>query len=143
MRDKTVVCQQVAEGASDGFGDPDAGGDLDCRGAETVVGDPEAGSRRSEVAAVVAGTRDAESLSKAPGAGGELQNIARVVQGCTASAGHLLQAREGFESAKENTAGFAFRLTGNVEAIVVTVDEIDVSETRRAEKNGIPRGATC
>ncbi len=142
MRDEAVAPEEVAQGMSGGFGDANARGDLDGVGAKAIVGDPEAGSRRGEIAAIVASPGNAEGLSQAAGAGGELWEIARAVEGYAASAGHLFDSLDRLDGAKENTAGFAFRFTGNIEAIVITVDEIDVGKTGRAEENGIARGAT-
>jgi hypothetical protein len=75
-------------------------------------------------------------LSEAPGAGGEAAEIAGAAKGDFAGAGHLVDAGERLEGAKEDAAGFAIRLAGDVEAIVIAVDEVNVGVARRAEKNG-------
>lgn len=127
----------------DSFGDADARGDLDSTSsAEAIVGEPKTGGGRGEVAAIVAGASDGEGLSEAAGARGELWEIARVVNDYAASTGHLSDSLDRFDGAKKNTAGFAVRFAGNIEAIVVTINEIDVGETRRTEENGIARSAT-
>jgi len=49
---------------------------------------------------------------------------------------HFLCAEERFERAEEDRSGLAFRLTGNIQAVVIAVDEIDVGVAGWAEENG-------
>ena len=58
----------------------------------------------------------------------------------SASVGHLFDAKERFEGAKEYAAGFAFALAGDVQAVVIAVDEVNVGVAGRAEEHGIAGG---
>ena len=55
-----------------------------------------------------------------------------------AGLGHFLHAGERFEGAEQNASGTAFGLAGDIEAVVVAVDEVNVGVARRPEQN---RGA--
>jgi len=50
--------------------------------------------------------------------------------------GHFVDAGERLEGADQDGASFAFGLTGDIEAIVIAVDEVDVGVPGRSEKNG-------
>ena len=52
--------------------------------------------------------------------------------------GHLLDARYWLQGAKENASGNAVGQAGNIQAVVIAIDEIHVGVTGRAEENGIP-----
>ena len=75
-------------------------------------------------------------MSEASGAGGEAAEIAGAAEVNFAGSGHCVDAGERLEGAKEDAAGFAVWLAGDVEAIVIAVDEVDIGVARRAEKNG-------
>ena len=47
--------------------------------------------------------------------------------------GHGAHSGKWFESADEYATGFTVRLTGDVEAIMVTINKVNVSVTGRAE----------
>ena len=49
---------------------------------------------------------------------------------------HLFDAEEGFEGAEQDRSSLAFRLTGNVQAVVIAVDEIYIGVAGWAEENG-------
>lgn len=52
-----------------------------------------------------------------------------------ASLGHFCDSDKRFKSANENATGLAFRFAGDVEAIVIAVDEINVGEAGRSEED--------
>ena len=57
-----------------------------------------------------------------------------------ASLGHFFYAGERFEGAEQDASGAAFGFAGDVEAVVVAVDEIDVGVAGWAEEDGIAGG---
>jgi hypothetical protein len=75
-------------------------------------------------------------LSEAPGAGGKVAKIAWAAEGDFAGAGHFVDTGERLEGAKEDAARFAVGLAGDVETIVIAVDEVDIGVAGRSEKNG-------
>jgi hypothetical protein len=141
-RDKGVSREKVAKWIFGGLGDTDARSNEDLRRAKTVVADPQAGIWRSEIAAVVVRAGDVKGFGEASGAGREFQEVAWPVDVDSASFGHFFHAGEWFEGAEQDASSFAFRLAGDVEAVVISIDEIDISVAGRAEENGIAHGLT-
>ncbi len=82
-----------------------------------------------------------EGFGEASGAGGEFNEIAGSAHGDPAGAGHFFDARERFEGANQNAASLAFGFAGDVETVMIAVDEIHVSLTRRAEQDGVAGGS--
>ena len=81
------------------------------------------------------GAGDGEGLAEFAWAAGEF--CAGDV-GCElAVEGHFRQAEQGFERADEDGAGHAFRLAGDVDAVVHAVDEVDVGVAGFAEHDGV------
>ena len=56
---------------------------------------------------------------------------------------HLLDAGHRLQGAKQHAAGHAIRQAGNIQAVVIAIDEVHVGETGRTEENGIPRRLAC
>jgi len=137
-----VPSKEITQRLVHGFRDSDPRSQADAAGLKAIVANPQAAGGRGKVAAIVAGASDAESLRQAARATGKLQKVFGAMQGDPSSASHLLDALQRFQSAEENAASFAFRLAGNVEAVVISVDEVDVGMTRRAEQNGVALRAT-
>jgi hypothetical protein len=129
-----VTGEDESQGVVGGFGDADARGDLDTSCRKGVFADPQAGSGRGEIASIIADAGDAEGLSEASGAAGEARKIA------WAGHGDSVDAEERFKGAEKNTSGLAFALTGDIQAVVIAVDEINVSVAGRAEEDGVARG---
>jgi len=107
---------------------------------ETVVDDDEVGRGRAEVLGVVVGASDGESLGEASGAGGEeLCRFGRgernAPEGC-----HGFDTADGFEGAEENASCFSGGLATDVGAVMIAVDEVDVSVAGRSEKNRVAGG---
>ena len=107
-----------------------------------VVADPETAFVRSQVAIVVARTSDAEGFAEAAGAAGQLAEVLRTVKRNAAGASHFFDSRERFERTKEDASGFALGFAGNVQAVVVSVDEVDVGVARRPEEDGVAKSAS-
>src|ERR1700683_1155787 len=103
--------------------------------AKAFVSNPQAGGGGSKIAAVVADAGDAEGFGQASRAAGELAKVGEGLQCEVASPRHFLDAEERFEGAEQNRARLAFALAGNVQAVVVAVDEIDVGVAGRAEQD--------
>jgi len=121
-----------------GFADANAGSDLDPSRVEVVVANPQTGGGRGEIARIVAGAGDAEGLRQASGTAGEFGQILRAPEDGFSSVDHVCDAEEGFEGAEENGSGLALAFAGDVEAVVVAVDEINVGVAGRTEQD---RGA--
>src|SRR5258707_3894215 len=51
---------------------------------------------------------------------------------------HLLNARHRLQGPQEHASRDSVRKTGNIQAIVIAIDEVHISVTGRTEKNGIP-----
>ena len=79
-------------------------------------------------------------MGEASRATGESNEVARALESDPSGASHLLDAQQGFEGAEENRARFSFALTGNVKAVVVAVDEINVGVARRSKQDRGPGG---
>jgi hypothetical protein len=122
------------------FGDTDAGSDLDPPRAKAIFADPQAGGGRGEVESVVSRAGDGEGLGEAPGAAGKSRAMAGAGQRDSAGARHFFKTEEGFESAEKNRSRFAFAFTGDVEAIVIAVDKVNVGKAGRTEEDRI---ASC
>ena len=105
--------------------------------AEAVLANPQAGGRRGEIASVVASARDAKGLGEAAWTTGELGKMARDGEWDSSGACHFFDAEERIEGAEKNGTCFAFALTGHVQAVVVTVDKINVGIAGRSEQNGV------
>jgi hypothetical protein len=56
-------------------------------------------------------------------------------------AGHFFDSRERLHRTEENASGFSFGLAGYVEAVMISVNEVDVGVTGRAEQNSVAQGA--
>jgi len=57
----------------------------------------------------------------------------RGVERDAAGFGHFIDSGERFEGAYQHGAGFTFRFAGNVEAIVIAIDEINVGVAGRSK----------
>ena len=53
---------------------------------------------------------------------------------------HCLQPGERFERAEQDASGAAFTLAGDIQAIVISVNEIDVGVPRWTEQDGVAQG---
>jgi hypothetical protein len=59
------------------------------------------------------------------------------VGGKAAKSGHCVEAFDWIERTDEYSAWFSFQMTGDVEAVVHAVDEVDVCVSRWAEEDGV------
>lgn len=135
-----IPSKEIAQGLISGFTDADAAGDFYGWSCKAVLAEPETGMRGGKVAAVVAEAGDAKCLSEASWAGGKADEITRGADFEVSGASHLFYALKGFKGTEENAPSFAFGLTGDIQAIVVAVDEIDVSMAGRSEEDGVTSG---
>ncbi len=117
--------------------DADAGAGQDASRTEIVRGKPQAGFAGDQIASVVAGTSDAECLCEATGAAGEITKIAGMVDGELPGGRHGGDSGERFKGAEKNASGLALGLAGNIQAVMIAVDEIHVSVPGRSEDHGI------
>ena len=59
-----------------------------------------------------------------------------------AEASHVGESDKGFEGAEEDASGLTIAEAGDVEAEVISVDEVDVDVAGRSEKDGVTKGAS-
>ena len=105
-----------------------------------VVSDPKAAGGIGEVAGVVASAGDAEGFGEASGTAGEFRQIARVADFEVTGLGHLFDSAKRFQGAEEDASGATFGLAGDVEAVVIAVNEVDVGMAGSAEEDGVAQG---
>src|SRR5271167_887145 len=74
--DEGISRENIAQGPVNCLADADARRSLNVLRPKAIVSDPQAGIRRGEVAAVVAGARYAEGFGQAPRAAGKANQIA-------------------------------------------------------------------
>ena len=141
--DEPIASQEEPQRLVSGLADADPRSDLNVGGLKSIVSNPQAGSRRSEIASVIAGAGDAEGFSQAAWAAGQPNKIARALQHDASCMRHFLDPLKRFERAEKNGTGFAFALARHVEAIVIAVDEINVGVAGRAEQDRIAGGVAC
>ena len=156
---KGFPSMKISQGFVGGFGDADAGCGADHWGARRVLAeffsdlfadpfsDPEAAGGGREIASVVASAGDGEGFGQASGAAGEFEQVFIVglfglIDLEASGFGHFFQAGERFEGAEEDAAGDAVGFAGDVEAVVSSVDEVDIGVAGRAEENGVAEGAS-
>ena len=132
-----VPREDESQGLVGCFGYADAGSDLDPSRAKAVFADPQAGGGRGEVESVVLSAGDGEGLGEAPGAAGKSREMAGAGQRDPAGARHFFKTQEGFKGAEKNGPRFAFSFTGDVEAIVIAVDKVNVGKAGRTEEDRI------
>jgi hypothetical protein len=110
---------------------------------ERVFADPNAGRAGSQVDAIIAGSGDTKGFGEASGPAGKSGEVAGADEHDLSSAGHFIQALEGFECPEQNRSSFPFVFAGNVQTIVIAVNEIYVSMARGPEKDGCTSGVAC
>ena len=137
-----ISVDEIAQRMIRGFGDSDAGSGDDVARRETVVADPESAGRKREVAAIVPLASDAECLTEAAGPTGQLQQIFRAGNDNAARIRHLLDSRQRLGCTEQYTSGLAFGFAGDVQAIVIPVNEVDICVAWRAEEHGIAQSAS-
>ena len=59
-----------------------------------------------------------------------------------ASFGHLFDTEKRLQRAEEHAAGLAFPFARNIQAIVISVDEINISVAGRTEEYGVAKSAS-
>ena len=105
-----------------------------------VVANPETAGWVGEVAGVIAVAGDAERLGEASRTAGKFREIAWAAYFEVTRLGHFFDSAERFQSAKENASGATFGLAGDIETVVIAVDEVDISVAGRAEEDGVAQG---
>ncbi len=108
---------------------------------ESVVNDLQRRALAGEVEPIVLCTRKAEGLAKTRRTRGEQAGL--TIRRKTAVARHRVKASHWFERAEEDSTGHAIGLTGDVEAVVLAVDGVNVRVTRRTEENDVARRGTA
>jgi len=134
-RDAGIAGERESQWKVGGMADADSGRDIDGAGKKVVLAELQWRAWAEQVHAVVIRAGDGEGLAKFAWAAGEFG--ARGA-GCElAVQGHFRLAEHGFEGADEDGAGQAFRLAGDVDAVVHAVDEVDIGVAGLAEHDGV------
>ena len=136
-RDEWIMQKEIAQRQLGGFGDPDPGTFRDVTRATAIVTDPEATGRRGEIQTVVASARNAEGFREPAGAAGESGKIAGTLQLNFPGTRHCSSARQRLQGAEKDASSLSLGFAGDVEAVVVAVNEINIGVTGRAEQYGI------
>ena len=66
-----------------------------------------------------------------------------VVQGDFPQSAHRFDSGKRLERAKQNASRFSIGKARHVEAVVISVDEVNIGVAGRPEQHGVPRGAAC
>ena len=140
-RDEWVASQNIPQRLLGRLGDADARGGEDFFGLKSIVANPQSRVSRSQIASIVALARDAESLGQTPRSAGELGQVTLANDGDVARAGHFWDSGDWLEGTKQHASGDAIRLAGNVQAVMTSVDEINIGVAGRTEENGVAGGA--
>src|SRR5580658_3300634 len=139
-RNEGASCEDVAQPLVGRLGDADAGSDFDVSGAESVVPDPQAGMRRSQIGAVVAGAGDAECFGQASGATGEANQIPRSAHFDFSRPRHLFNAAQRLDCAEQHASSLSVALARHIQAVMIAIDEVNVGVAGRAEQDGSAGG---
>lgn len=135
---EAVAGQSEAEREISGFADADARQNVDSTGGEAVILDVETGVAIGDVNAVVHVARDPQRLTEPPRTRGKQARISARLD--AAETGHGVDPLERLQSAEQEGTSLAFGLAADVQAIVHTVDEVDISEAGRSEEDGVAAG---
>src|SRR6185437_1546904 len=136
-RYELIPGDKVAQGLLRRLGDAYPRGRKHAPRAEAVCGQEQVGVRVGEVLPVVPQTGDSKRFRQAPGATGQQPQYPRAV--CrpfqTARLFHFLDSGQWLQSPEEHRPRLALRHAGNVQTIVVAINEINVSVARRAKQH--------
>ena len=140
-RNTGVAGKEEAQRTIGGASDTNAWRDHNFGDCEGVLADLKGGRRVGQVSAIVQASRNTESLAEATGAGGQGR---RFCIGREPAVGrHGGKSFQRLESANEDAAGLALRLTGDVQTGIHAVDEVDVRMAGRSEEDLSTRCAAC
>ena len=132
-RDEGIPREDVAEWLVRSLGDTDARGRTNGLSAISIFADPQAAGGGGQIAAIVASAGNGESLRQPSRSTGKFKQVFRSVNFGSASLSHFFYARKRFERANQNRPGAAFRLARDVEAVVISVDEVNIGMAGRPE----------
>src|SRR5271156_29576 len=91
--------------------------------------------RRGQIAAVVAGARDAEGFGQPSGAAGEVNQIPRFAHFDFSCPRHLFDAAHRLDCAEQDASRVAVALARHIQAVMIAVDEINVGVAGRSVQN--------
>lgn len=140
--DEAVIAKEIAERQVGGFCNSNARRSEDVARAKSIVTDPETAGRRCEIASVVASASDTESFGEPSWSAGEFGPVFCAAHFYAASFRHLVDPGKRFDGTEKDAPRLAFGLAGDVQTIIISVDEVDVRVARRAEEDRIPQGAS-
>ena len=112
---------------------------------ESVPNNPQRRVLAGEVEPVMLRTRKAEGLAETRGPRSQFRSeqAGLGVRGKAAVARHRFKASHWFECTKQDSAGHAVGLAGDIEAVVLAVDGVNIRVTWRAEEDGVTRRGTA
>jgi hypothetical protein len=142
-RNKSVACDEKSQRVVCGFGNADARRDLDTLRTKPIIRNEQISLLAGQVLFVVALPSDAEGFGETSGAAGQLSQVRRVIQFDVSRERHLLDSGNWFECAEQNSAGLSIGQAGDVEAIMIAIDEINVREAWRSEEDEVTQSASA
>jgi len=137
--------------------DADSGSDFDWAGRPRVISKLQRRARIEQIEAVMSCAGDCKRPAQAAWTSGEPGIESGIESGVESGVesgicgvrwqlaidGHRFASQDRFQSADEDATGFAFRLAGDIDAVIHAIDEIDVGVTRRPEHYAIARRNTA
>jgi hypothetical protein len=102
----------------------------------SVFAHPQAALSASQIACVIPCAGDAESLREPPRTAGKFDEVFWAVDFNASGFSHFFYARNWFQGPDQNASRLAFRLAGNIEAVMISVNEVHVGVTGRSEQYG-------
>jgi len=134
-RNEHVLGEDIPQQQMGCLADADARSNPNSCCAKAIFSNPQAGCGRGKIASVVAGARDAESFGQASGAASEPKEVARAMKWEVPSPCHFLDAQKRFQRAEKDRSGLPGALTGNIQTVVIAVDEINVGVAGGSEQD--------
>ena len=147
--DKRISGDQVTQGALGGLRDADARGDDYAVDTIAVIDDAEIGARAGQDLSVVALACDSQGFRQAAGAGGDFLARRKSLDFGpyfyldASRLRHPLEACHWLQSAEQDASGHAVGKAGDIQAVVIAVDEVDLGAAGRAEENSVARRLPC
>ena len=141
-RDESTLSHDETKQVLRVLADANARCHLDAPDTVVIFPDPQTSRRVREVAAVVPGAGNAKRLRQFPRPVRQQWKIPGLFDLDPASPCHLFDPGQRLQSSEQNASCTPLPLARDVQAIVITVNKVDVSVARRPEQYCIPQGLT-
>ena len=144
-RNKRIPGDDIPKRLFCGLGNPDANRGSDLLRLPSVVGNLKVGPSRCNVFVIVAVASDGEGFRQAARSGGEKAKLGQAAMFRFEVAGgiHQVDADDRFKGADEQASGVTVWFARNIEAVVKSVNEINVSVAGRSEEHGVTSGQSA